>query len=125
VLRGGDSPPPNRSAALDEMDLRLRDLNIYDTLAECYHPKSHDQVSMRPGHLSADFFLLEVSDTMCLLSNQIHVGFSPQARTPDLPLPVRSLGRAWPLRAPVKMGAVPTWAAVMSENLATRGPTLV
>ncbi|KAJ1482575.1 peptidase S10, serine carboxypeptidase [Baffinella frigidus] len=26
--------------SLDEMDLRLRDLNIYDVLAECYRPKS-------------------------------------------------------------------------------------
>jgi hypothetical protein len=66
--------------------------------------------------MSADSFLLEVFDTMRIFSNQIQVGFSPQARTPDLPLPVRSLGRAWPLRAPVKMGPVPTWAAVMSEN---------
>ena len=30
----------NRSASLDEMDLRLKDLNIYDVLAECYRPKS-------------------------------------------------------------------------------------
>ena len=67
---------------LDEMDQLLSKLNIYDSLDTCYHAPSQGSSSS-----------------------------SPQKRTrgQGVELPHMSVGRAWPLRANVKVGPVKTW----------------
>ncbi|XP_047957115.1 serine carboxypeptidase 1-like [Salvia hispanica] len=83
---------------LFKVDEALKDLNIYDILEPCYHaPES----------------IIQLKNTSMPLS------FRKLGET-ERPLPVRKriFGRAWPYRAPVRDGYVPTWPQLLKgENV--------
>ncbi|CAL4903751.1 unnamed protein product [Urochloa decumbens] len=74
--------------ALARVDMEIEGLNIYDILEPCYHSTSIKPQKSRAPQTFKDLGL-----------------------TTGKPLPVRTrmLGRAWPLRAPVRDGRVPSW----------------
>ena len=76
----------------------IEDLNIYNILEPCYH--------------SLD--LREALDAKIRLPSSFR-----QLGETDRPLPVRvrMFGRAWPLRAPVRDGIVPTWPELLGEQV--------
>ncbi|CAN0879757.1 Serine carboxypeptidase-like 20 [Linum grandiflorum] len=80
---------------LQEVDKTISGLNIYDILEPCYH---------------AD--VLNKDDRIRLPSSFLELG-----ATTDRPLPVRTrmFGRAWPFRANVRDGIVPTWPQILSS----------
>jgi len=65
-------------------------LNIYDILEPCYHSKNTKKVTPQNSRKPESFKDLGVTDK-------------------PLPVRTRMLGRAWPLRAPVRAGRVPSW----------------
>ncbi|XP_066355546.1 serine carboxypeptidase 1-like isoform X1 [Miscanthus floridulus] len=76
--------------ALSKVDAVLGGLNIYDILEPCYHGTNTKEVIPQNNKLPPSFKDLGVTSK---------------------PLPVRTRmhGRAWPLRAPVRDGRVPSW----------------
>jgi len=72
-------------------------LNIYDILEPCYHGPSTWSIMANNDRLPASFRRLGETER---------------------PLPVRKrmFGRAWPLRAPVRDGRVPTWSELLNSN---------
>ena len=76
-------------------------LNMYDILEPCYHKKNPEATSTKNTSLPKSF--QELGKT-------------------DKPLPVRKrmFGRAWPYRAPVRDGIVPTWPQ-LTQSLQARG----
>lgn len=70
-------------------------LNIYDILEPCYHGKSIKEANLQNSKLPKSFKDLGVTNK-------------------PFPVRTRMLGRAWPLRAPVKAGRVPLWQEVAS-----------
>ena len=70
-------------------------LNIYDILEPCYHSRSIKEVIPHNSKLPKSFKDLGVTNKTF------------RVRT-------RMLGRAWPLRAPVRDGRVPSWQEVAS-----------
>uniref|UniRef100_A0A0D9XY96 Carboxypeptidase n=1 Tax=Leersia perrieri TaxID=77586 RepID=A0A0D9XY96_9ORYZ len=81
--------------AVSKVDTLIDGLNIYDILEPCYHSTSIKKVTPENSRLPKSFQ---------------HLGIT------DKPLAVRTrmLGRAWPLRAPVKAGRVPSWQELAS-----------
>lgn len=75
---------------LRKVDWEINDINIYDILEPCYHGPEIRYPSSDNSRLPPSFRRLGETDK---------------------PLRVRKrmFGRAWPLRAPVKAGRVPTW----------------
>ncbi|XP_048138203.1 serine carboxypeptidase-like 20 [Rhodamnia argentea] len=71
-------------------------LNIYDILEPCYHGPSTRKVAASNDRLPVSF--RQLGET-------------------ERPLPVRKrmFGRAWPLRAPVRDGPVPTWPQLLNS----------
>ncbi|CAN6330832.1 unnamed protein product [Urochloa humidicola] len=86
--------------ALSRVDTEIEDLNIYDILEPCYHGTSIKQVTPQKSRAPQTFKDLGI--------------------TTGKPLPVRTRmhGRAWPLRAPVRDGRVPSW-----QELAIAAPS--
>uniref|UniRef100_J3NCH4 Carboxypeptidase n=1 Tax=Oryza brachyantha TaxID=4533 RepID=J3NCH4_ORYBR len=92
--------------AVSKVDTLISGLNIYDILEPCYHSTGVKELIPANSRLPKSFQ---------------HLG------TTDKPLPVRTrmLGRAWPLRAPVREGRVPSWQELasgvpcMSDEVAT------
>ncbi|KAL3616297.1 Serine carboxypeptidase-like 20 [Castilleja foliolosa] len=74
----------------------IKDLNFYDILEPCYHSTSRRNV---------------------LENTKLPLSFRRLGET-ERPLPVRArmFGRAWPFRAPVKEGYVPTWPELMDSH---------
>ena len=72
-------------------------LNIYDILEPCYHGTDTEKNMLSKIRLPSSFLQLGATEK---------------------PLPVRKrlFGRAWPLRAVVKDGIVPTWPQLSSFN---------
>jgi hypothetical protein len=68
----------------------INDLNIYDILEPCYHSKTIKKVTPANTKLPKSFQ---------------HLGTT----TKPLAVRTRMHGRAWPLRAPVRAGRVPSW----------------
>uniref|UniRef100_A0A453GF35 Uncharacterized protein n=1 Tax=Aegilops tauschii subsp. strangulata TaxID=200361 RepID=A0A453GF35_AEGTS len=93
-------------SALVKIDSLISELNIYDILEPCYHGRSIKEANPQNSKLPTSF---------------------KDLGTTNKPFPVRTrmLGRAWPLRAPVKAGRVPLWQEVasgvpcMSDEVAT------
>ncbi|XP_010251666.1 PREDICTED: serine carboxypeptidase-like 20 [Nelumbo nucifera] len=82
---------------LDEIDKDIGDLNIYDILEPCYHsPETTDNAA---GNIRLPSSFRKLGET-------------------ERPLAVRKrmFGRAWPLRAPVRDGYVPTWPQLMNSG---------
>uniref|UniRef100_A0A0A9DFB8 Carboxypeptidase n=1 Tax=Arundo donax TaxID=35708 RepID=A0A0A9DFB8_ARUDO len=92
--------------ALSKVDMEIDGLNTYDILEPCYHSTSIKEVIPQNSRTPQSFKDLGVTDK---------------------PLPVRTRmhGRAWPLRAPVRDGRVPSWQELasgvpcMSDEVAT------
>ncbi|KAF5201880.1 Serine carboxypeptidase [Thalictrum thalictroides] len=79
---------------LSKVNKDVDGLNIYDILEPCYHdPEAKETYIKLPSSFR------EIGKT-------------------DKPLPVRKrmFGRAWPFRAPVREGLVPTWPQLMGTN---------
>ncbi|KAL4193068.1 hypothetical protein AMTRI_Chr06g197490 [Amborella trichopoda] len=87
----------NCESKLSKVDRAISDLNIYDILEPCFHSSAIKEVGSHQNRLPSSFRLLGESKR---------------------PLPVRKriFGRAWPLRAPVRDGLVPTWPQ-LGKNL--------
>ncbi|KAJ4795079.1 Carboxypeptidase [Rhynchospora pubera] len=81
---------------LDKVDSEINDLNIYDILEPCYHGSEIKEVTQN-SKLPLSFRRLGESNR---------------------PMPVRKriFGRAWPLRAPVRDGRVPSWNELASSG---------
>ncbi|KAK9669558.1 hypothetical protein RND81_13G139400 [Saponaria officinalis] len=77
-------------AYLRKVDQDVDGLNIYDILEPCYH--GTDSKGQKKTNLKLPISFRKLGET-------------------NKPLPVRKriYGRAWPLRAPVRAGIVPTW----------------
>ncbi|EEF35107.1 serine carboxypeptidase-like 20 [Ricinus communis] len=82
---------------LDKVDEDIEGLNIYDILEPCYHGTDPSEVKDIKIRLPSSF---------------------RQLGKTDRPLPVRKrmFGRAWPLRAPVRDGIVPTWPQLLNSE---------
>ncbi|CAL1412342.1 unnamed protein product [Linum trigynum] len=85
-----------RRTKLQEVDRQVKGLNIYDILEPCYHDSAAKDATDNKIRLPSSF--LELGGT-------------------ERPLPVRTrmFGRAWPLRANVREGIVPTWPELLSS----------
>lgn len=79
---------------LAKVDAAINDLNIYDILEPCYHSPA-SIIQLKNMNLPLSFRRLGETER---------------------PLPVRKriFGRAWPYRAPVREGYVPTWPQILN-----------
>lgn len=82
---------------LSKVDEDINDVNIYDILEPCYHNPDAREISIIKTKLPFTFKMLGETDR---------------------PFPVRKrmFGRAWPLRAPVRDGFVPTWPQLLRSS---------
>ncbi|KAM5562924.1 serine carboxypeptidase-like 20 [Rosa sericea] len=82
---------------LGKVDKAIEGLNIYDILEPCYHSTDSKKISTVTSNLPSSFRKLGETER---------------------PLAVRKrmFGRAWPLRAPVRAGLVPTWPQLMNSE---------
>ncbi|KAK4492164.1 hypothetical protein RD792_002961 [Penstemon davidsonii] len=88
----------NCESKLSLVDREIEDLNIYDILEPCYHD-TPSIISLKNSKLPLSFRRLGETERPLLVRK-------------------RMFGRAWPFRAPVKDGPVPTWPQLMnSENV--------
>ncbi|KAJ7955103.1 Carboxypeptidase [Quillaja saponaria] len=80
------------------IDSALGRLNIYNILEPCYHDPETLMSNKKNVNLPVSFQLLGAS--------------------PEKPLGVRKrmFGRAWPFRAPVRDGVVPSWPQILSQQ---------
>ncbi|KAI8012994.1 Serine carboxypeptidase-like 20 [Camellia lanceoleosa] len=82
---------------LAKVDKTVEGLNIYNILEPCYH--GTEILEMTTGNTKLPLSFRKLGET-------------------ERPLPVRKrmFGRAWPLRAPVRDGIVPTWPQLLQSN---------
>ncbi|XVF21277.1 hypothetical protein REPUB_Repub12eG0076500 [Reevesia pubescens] len=82
---------------LQKVDEKIRGLNIYNILEPCYHVPETPETTDMKIRLPSSFRKLGETDR---------------------PLAVRKrmFGRAWPLRAPVRDGIVPTWPQLLNSQ---------
>ncbi|CAN4101159.1 unnamed protein product [Withania somnifera] len=76
----------------------VSDLNVYDILEPCYHSKDASGITSDNSKLPMSFHKLGETER---------------------PFPVRKrmFGRAWPFKAPVREGHVPTWPEILNGLL--------
>lgn len=96
--RGSYYNPTSESCEqlVSKVDQDVDGLNIYDILEPCYHGPD---TGVNAGHLRLPSSFRKLGET-------------------ERPLPVRKriFGRAWPLRAPVRDGIVPTWPQLANSG---------
>ncbi|KAI3830921.1 hypothetical protein MKW92_046939 [Papaver armeniacum] len=82
------------SELIDKVYQDVAELNIYDILEPCFHSKEAEETDTGHPKLPSSFKNLGVTER---------------------PLAVRKrmFGRAWPFRAPVREGLVPTWPQIL------------
>ncbi|KAL7247047.1 hypothetical protein ACSBR2_002040 [Camellia fascicularis] len=82
---------------LAKVDKTVEGLNIYNILEPCYH--GTEILELTTGNTKLPLSFRKLGET-------------------ERPLPVRKrmFGRAWPLRAPVRDGIVPTWPQLLQSN---------
>ncbi|XP_054782218.1 serine carboxypeptidase-like 20 isoform X2 [Prosopis cineraria] len=87
----------NCASKLAKVDQEIDGLNIYDILEPCYHWPETEQT--KPTYIRLPSSFRQLGET-------------------ERPLPVRKrmFGRAWPLRAPVRDGIVPTWPQLSNSH---------
>ncbi|CAH1417948.1 unnamed protein product [Lactuca virosa] len=88
---------------LDFVDQHFDGLNIYNILSKCFHDKS--MIRHENTKLPMSFRKLGETDT-------------------PFPVRTRMFGRAWPFKAPVKPGYVPSWPELLNNTVllnSTRG----
>ncbi|CAI9107286.1 OLC1v1006605C1 [Oldenlandia corymbosa var. corymbosa] len=92
--------PTSESCAskLSKVDQAVDDINMYDILEPCYHA---------PGTIKM------ITDNTKLPSSFRSLGETDR----PLPVRVRMFGRAWPFRARVRAGIVPTWPQLLKEEV--------
>ncbi|OQU78933.1 hypothetical protein SORBI_3008G073700 [Sorghum bicolor] len=76
--------------AVSKVDTVINGLNIYNILEPCYHGTNTKEVISENNRIPQSFKDLGVTSR-------------------PLPVRTRMIGRAWPLRAPVRDGRVPSW----------------
>ncbi|XP_034691735.1 serine carboxypeptidase 1-like [Vitis riparia] len=86
----------NCESKLSKVDKDIEGLNIYDILEPCYHEKS-PETSLGNIRLPSSFQKLGETDRPFAVRK-------------------RMFGRAWPLRAPVREGLVPTWPQLLNSG---------
>lgn len=90
--------PTNQNCVnkLFKVDKAIKDLNIYNILEPCYHAPS---------------------SIITLKNTTLPFSFRRLGET-ERPLPVRKriFGRAWPYRAPVREGYVPSWPQLLNDD---------
>ncbi|KAA8543574.1 hypothetical protein F0562_021680 [Nyssa sinensis] len=89
----------NCESKLAKVDEDINGLNIYDILEPCYHGTEMGEI---------------LTGNMMLPSSFRKLGQTERA----LPVRKRMFGRAWPLRAPVRDGIVPTWPQLLKSDTA-------
>lgn len=89
----------NCSLKLLKVDEDIDEINIYNILEPCYHGTEAEKITESYIRLPSSFRKLGETER---------------------PFPVRKrmFGRAWPLRAPVRDGIVPTWPQLMNSESA-------
>nr|TKW25162.1 hypothetical protein SEVIR_3G097900v2 [Setaria viridis] len=101
-----DSSSDKCRTAVSKVDEVIAGLNIYNILEPCYHSKNIKEVAPQNSRTPQSFRDLGVTDK-------------------PLPVRTRMLGRAWPLRASVRAGRVPSWQELgasvpcMNDEVAT------
>ncbi|KAM7521897.1 hypothetical protein LguiA_011799 [Lonicera macranthoides] len=90
----------NCESRLSKVDEDIKDLNMYDILEPCYHGTE------------------EIREVTSSRGSRLPSSFRKLGENTERPLPVRTrmFGRAWPLRAPVRDGIVPTWPQLFDTN---------
>ncbi|RYR40223.1 hypothetical protein Ahy_A09g045940 [Arachis hypogaea] len=88
----------NCSSKLAKVDQIIDGVNIYDILEPCYHATEEEEFN-KETYIRLPSSFRKLGET-------------------ERPLPVRKrmFGRAWPLRAPVRAGIVPTWPELSNNN---------
>lgn len=91
------------STMLSKIDLLVNDINIYDILEPCFHSpneKNGNGINERKKNGNSN----------------VPKSFQELGQT-EKPMPVRKriFGRAWPFRAPVREGHVPTWPEILRD----------
>lgn len=88
----------NCESKLQKVDQDLDGINIYDILEPCYHGDSSSKIRLRTSESNLPESFRRLGET-------------------ERPLPVRTrmFGRAWPFRAPVKAGYVPSWPELLNS----------
>lgn len=84
----------NKLAKVDE---DIDGLNIYDILEPCYHKPAIQEITTSESKLPSSFRKLGETER-------------------PLAVRTRMFGRAWPLRAPVRDGIVPTWPEILNSG---------
>ncbi|XP_076902395.1 serine carboxypeptidase 1-like [Bidens hawaiensis] len=87
-----DSCQTNLSKVYETID----GINLYNILEPCYHGDSSNDTKLAKSKLPASFKKLGETER-------------------PLPVRTRMFGRAWPFRAPVKPGYVPSWPELLSS----------
>lgn len=82
---------------LSEVEKDIAGLNMYDILEPCYHGNETWEIAAANIRLPSSFRQLGETDR-------------------PLPVRIRMFGRAWPLRAPVRDGIVPSWPQLLNSN---------
>ncbi|KAI3682567.1 hypothetical protein L1987_82630 [Smallanthus sonchifolius] len=80
---------------LSKVDQLVDGINIYDILEPCYHGDNSSIVRLEKSNLPASFRKLGETER-------------------PLPVRTRMFGRAWPFRATVKAGYVPSWPELLN-----------
>ncbi|KAL5172285.1 Serine carboxypeptidase-like 20 [Glycine soja] len=94
-----DPTSANCSSKLSKVDELVDEINIYNILEPCYHGTEAEKITESYIRMPSTFRKLGETER---------------------PFPVRKrmFGRAWPLRAPVRDGIVPTWPQLMNSKSA-------
>lgn len=92
-----NSQDENCESMLEKVDEDIEGLNIYDILEPCYHDSKMRDAAAINIRLPSSFRQLGETDRPLAVRN-------------------RMFGRAWPLRAPVRDGIVPTWPQLLNSN---------
>lgn len=75
----------------------LDGVNMYDILEPCYHVDSSSKIRLGKSNLPESFRKLGETER-------------------PLPVRTRMFGRAWPFRAPVKAGYLPSWPELLKSE---------
>ncbi|KAF5821981.1 putative carboxypeptidase C [Helianthus annuus] len=90
-----NSTKPDCERALSKVDEDVAGINMYNILEACYHGDISSKISLGKSNLPASFRKLGETER-------------------PLPVRTRMFGRAWPFRAPVKPGYVPSWPELLN-----------
>ncbi|MFS7903268.1 putative carboxypeptidase C [Helianthus anomalus] len=101
-----NSTKPDCERALSKVDEDVAGINMYNILEACYHGDISSKISLGKSNLPASFRKLGETER-------------------PLPVRTRMFGRAWPFRAPVKPGYVPSWPELLNGAPVVVGPNWI